>query len=194
LALLLGVAGGIGGAALGRILIGLAGVARRFQGAWRQLGFALALGSLAALLVYLDPRAAGSGRETLADLLFNTQAHGDWKLAVSRFVAPVLAYSAGGAGGVFSPSLAAGGALGSLLAEVIGTPNSVLCVLCGMIAFLTGVTRAPFTAFVLVLEMTDRHSAIFPMMLSALLAAWAARWVDSRSFYDHVKARYLEAT
>ena len=191
-ALLVGAAGGVSGAVFGKVLLGIIRFKKSFKGPYRQAGFALVLGLLAATMVFLEPRAVGSGRDMVSELLFNTSADGDWKLAATRFLAPILSYSAGGAGGIFSPSLAAGGALGAFLANVVDTPNVVLCILCGMIAFLTGVTRAPFTAFVLVLEMTDRHSAIFPMMLSALLASWASRLVDTRSFYDHVKADYAE--
>jgi H+/Cl- antiporter ClcA len=60
-----------------------------------------------------------------------------------------------------------------------------------MIGFLTGVTRTPFTAFILVLEMTDRHAAIFPMMMVALIAQWAAHLTDPQSFYEHVKNLWL---
>lgn len=35
-----------------------------------------------------------------------------------------------------------------------------------MVSFLTGVTRTPFTSAILVLEMTDRHSVIFHLMLA----------------------------
>jgi H+/Cl- antiporter ClcA len=41
-----------------------------------------------------------------------------------------------------------------------------LLILPGMVAFLTGITRTPFTSAILVLEMTDRHSAIFYLMLA----------------------------
>jgi H+/Cl- antiporter ClcA len=37
------------------------------------------------------------------------------------------------------------------------------------------ITSAPFTAFVLVLEMTNRQTAILPMMLSTLIAYTAAK-------------------
>jgi H+/Cl- antiporter ClcA len=69
--------------------------------------------------------------------------------------------------------------------------NVVLLSLLGMIAVLTGVTRAPFTSFVLILEMTDRHSAIFPMMLTALVALGSARLVGSASFYEQSKRALL---
>jgi H+/Cl- antiporter ClcA len=64
--------------------------------------------------------------------------------------------------------------------------------LAGMVGFLTGVTRTPFTAAILVLEMTDRHSIIFYLMLAALLANLASLLIDKHSFYDHLKKQYLK--
>jgi H+/Cl- antiporter ClcA len=66
-----------------------------------------------------------------------------------------------------------------------------MLILAGMVGFLNGVTRTPFTAAILVLEMTDRHSVIFYLMLAALIANLVALLVDKRSFYDHLKKQYL---
>ncbi|WP_254245292.1 chloride channel protein [Hymenobacter sp. BRD67] len=44
-------------------------------------------------------------------------------------------------------------------------PDRNLLILVSMVGFLTGVVRSPFTAAILVLEMTDRHSAIFQLLL-----------------------------
>jgi H+/Cl- antiporter ClcA len=60
-----------------------------------------------------------------------------------------------------------------------------------MIAVLTGVTRAPFTSFMLIVEMTDRHSAIFPMMLTAVTALGSARLFGGLSFYESTKRAIL---
>ena len=112
------------------------------------------------------------------------------------FAADVLDYfrSVTGAGGFFAPSLAAGAAMGSWLGEAVHTPFPHLFILLGMIGFLTGVTRVPFTSFVLVLEMTDHESAILPMMASALAAYLVARMVERKSFYEKVKETYFPAT
>jgi H+/Cl- antiporter ClcA len=103
----------------------------------------------------------------------------------------MMAYLTGAAGGIFSPALAIGAALGSFLSHLLHSDHGNLMVLLGMIGFLTGVTRTPFTAFILVLEMTDRHSAIFPMMLTAVVAQSAAHLVDRDGFYEHMKERWL---
>ncbi len=61
-----------------------------------------------------------------------------------------------------------------------------------MVGFLTGVTRTPFTSAILVLEMTDRHSVIFHLMLAALLSNIAAILIDKHSLYDQLKKGYIE--
>ncbi|WPU65190.1 chloride channel protein [Peredibacter starrii] len=138
------------------------------------------------LAMYVHPMAFGGGKEAITSLLFETSDESSWTLALVRFVSPLISYFSVGAGGIFAPSLAAGGTIGSLFSSFVLPHNHNLVVLLGMIAFLTGVTRAPFTSFVLVLEMTDRHSAIFPMMLVAVIAQATAHLINPISFYERV--------
>jgi H+/Cl- antiporter ClcA len=53
------------------------------------------------------------------------------------------------------------------------------------------VVRSPFTAAILVLEMTDRHSAIFQLLLGALLAQAVAALIDPHSLYEHLKQGFV---
>jgi H+/Cl- antiporter ClcA len=62
-----------------------------------------------------------------------------------------------------------------------------------MTAFLTGVTRSPFTSAILVLEMTDRHSAIFQLMYAAMVGYLVAYTIDRKSYYERMKLRLLAA-
>jgi H+/Cl- antiporter ClcA len=61
-----------------------------------------------------------------------------------------------------------------------------------MVGFLTGVTRTPFTSAILVLEMTDRHTVIFHLLLAAMISNAAALLIDKHSLYDSLKYDYLE--
>jgi H+/Cl- antiporter ClcA len=61
-----------------------------------------------------------------------------------------------------------------------------------MVAFLTGVTRSPFTSAILVLEMTDRHSVIFYLILAGMASSLISILVDKHSFYDHLKTQYIQ--
>jgi len=57
---------------------------------------------------------------------------------------------------------------------------------------LTGITRTPFTSAILVLEMTDRHSVIFHLLLAALISNIAAFVIDRHSLYELLKKNYVE--
>ncbi len=189
-ALLVGVVGGALGGFFGRLLGALTEMKARRGGWGWGLVWALGCGFLVAGFASLDGRLTGSGAHLMNDLLFNGEKT-DGALFAGRFAALGVSYMAGGGGGIFAPSLSAGACLGSWLGVSCHGVSSNLMVLLGMIAFLTGVTRTPFTAFVLVLEMTDRHSAIFPMMVAALAAELASRLVQRRGFYEVVKERFL---
>jgi len=192
-ALLVGAVAGLGGAFFGKVLFALARWRRGISGFWRLSFITLGLGfAFAVLSLVLTRTTMGPGTALMEELLFRKGAVADFAEVGARFLGPLVSYLSGAAGGIFAPSLAAGAAIGSKLAFLVGSEHANLLVLLGMIGFLTGVTRAPLTAFVLVLEMTDRHSAIFPMMLSALTAYGLARLVDSRSFYEHMKELYLK--
>jgi len=70
--------------------------------------------------------------------------------------------------------------------------NANILILSGMVGFLTGVTRTPFTSAILVLEMTDRHSVIFHLMIAALLSNIAALMIDKHSLYERLKKDYVD--
>jgi H+/Cl- antiporter ClcA len=93
---------------------------------------------------------------------------------------------------VFATSLSAGALLGDAVGQLfeVAVVDRNLLILVGMVGFLTGVVRSPFTAAILVLEMTDRHSAIFQLLIGALLAQAAAALVDPHSLYEHLKQEF----
>jgi len=184
-AFIIGIVGGAIGGAFGATIFRLQSLLRtvRLRRISTGLAVAFACGLALVLFRFLDPRALGPGNRLISDLLAgNTVANAE--LVAIRFGSTVVSYVSGCAGGIFAPSLAIGASLGSWLASWWTGTNAVLFALLGMIAVLTGVTRAPFTSFVLIVEMTDRHSAIFPMMLSALTALAGARLFGSHSFYE----------
>ncbi len=184
-----GILAGISGAVFAVILYKLIQQTKKIKPLFFPV-FVVAMGVCVALIgINLGILSIGAGREALIALLFN-HASIDWKIALARFITPLLTYISGVSGGVFAPSLSVGGCLGYLFATLFHIPNVSLFIMLGMIGFLTGVTRAPFTSFVLVLEMTNRHDVIFPMMIIALLASFAANRIDPRSFYSKVKRDY----
>ena len=142
------------------------------------------------MLIYFEHSAAGPGTKLISHILF----HGDsasYEMILSRLLSTGLAYLSGTPGGIFSPSLTIGATIGSKLGTLFHSNNVHLLTILGMIGFLTGLTHAPFTSFILVVEMTDRHSAIFPMMVTALVAYGIAKSVEGKSFYEFIRDHYL---
>lgn len=132
----------------------------------------------------------GSGKELLNGLLFDGKQT-NLLYVFSRFFGSIITYSAGGAGGIFAPTLSIGGAAASYITTLFGSDLGILGVLVGMTAALSALTQSPFTSFVLILEMTDRHGAIFPLMIAALLGQGISKFVSKNSFYDFVCHRIL---
>ena len=191
-AVLTGAISGLLGACFGKLLLYLVKKRLALKNV-ALLALVTALcGFTVASMTYLDSRGAGTGIDVITGFLFK-QEHSSFALIAIRYCGTIVAYLSGAAGGIFSPSLAIGATIGSFLSQYISTDHSNLMVLLGMIGFLTGVTRTPFTAFILVLEMTDRHSAIFPMMLVALVAQWVSLLVEAHSFYENMKGRYMNS-
>lgn len=167
---------------------------RRGMSAGQSIVFILATGLLIATIAFFANDAIlGSGKELMNEALFTDRKSLPWHTVLVRIVGPVLSFNTGAAGGVFAPSLAAGASIGAWLSGVLGFvgANANILILSGMVGFLTGVTRTPFTSAILVLEMTDRHSVIFHLMVAALVANVVALLVDKHSLYDQLKQGFL---
>lgn len=186
-----GLITGIFGACFGRLLIYVWKKRLAITNVKRLALLTFSSGVVVASLSLLEPETPGSGIHVITGLLFQNE-HSSLTLIAARWIGTVCSYLSGAAGGIFSPSLAIGATMGNYLTQFFGSDIPNLMTLLGMIGFLTGVTRTPFTSFILVLEMTDRHSAIFPMMVTALSAQWISRAVSNRSFYEQVKDYYVK--
>lgn len=157
---------------------------------WYVAGCALVI-ALSAF--FIGDVALASGKELMASTLFTAQKYSPWYYPLLRMSGSILSFTTGAAGGIFAPALSAGASIGSVVAGWfhLTAVNSNVIILCGMVGFLTGVTRTPFTSAILVLEMTDRHNIIFQLMLAGMMASIVSAIVDKHSLYDHLKIQYL---
>lgn len=149
---------------------------------------------IATLAYFINSEILGSGKGIMQRVLFTENKNEDWYMPLFRMLGPALSFTSGGAGGIFAPALAAGASMGSVIAGWINlTPHETnVVILTGMVAFLTGITRAPFTSSIIVLEMTDRHSLIFYLMLAGMVSSLISLLVSRHSLYDELKEMYLE--
>jgi len=182
---------GLTGSAMSKGMLRLIRWKKTFKKDYKHLLYLIVCALIvASLAVMMSDSIFGSGKELMTRVLFTNDKYSGWHIALLRIVGPVVSFTAGGSGGVFAPALAAGAGVGSLLSgwfHLSPTDTNVL-ILSGMVGFLTGVTRTPFTSAILVLEMTDRHNVIFHLMLAGMVASLSALLIDKHSFYDHLKA------
>lgn len=148
---------------------------------------------IASIAYFINKEILGSGKEIMERVLFTSDKHEDWYVPILRMLGPALSFTSGGAGGIFAPALTAGASIGSVISGFIHlTPNETnVVILAGMVAFLTGITRAPFTSAIIVLEMTDRHSLIFHLMLAGMVSSITSILVSRHSLYDVLKVNFL---
>jgi H+/Cl- antiporter ClcA len=192
--ILVAIVAGISGSVMSKLILRLLSWVGSFRLTWHRIIYIIFCGLvISATAFFISERAVGSGREIMTETLFTNEKYLPWYYPFLRIEGLILSFSTGGAGGVFAPSLSAGASVGSVFASFLhlDASDSNLLILAGMVAFLTGVTRTPFTSAILVLEMTDRHNVIFHLMLAGMLAGLVSLVIDRHSFYDHLKVQYI---
>lgn len=192
--LLVALISGFLGAGTSKAIVKIFAWKDKFKKVNHHLGYLLLCSLALSSMIYFGSHLAmGSGKEVMEQTLFEENKRIEWHLPLMRMAAPIISFSTGGSGGIFAPSLSTGATVGASVAGWfdLNSPNTNLLILTGMVAFLTGITRSPFTSAILVLEMTDRHSLIFHLMAAGLIANLCAYFVDRRSLYEHLKERFL---
>ncbi len=194
--LLCGLAGGLLGGGFSRLLLGfslygLPGRTGIFVRA-RPVVFAALCGFALASIGLLSGNAVyGSGYHEARALIEGTgevsAAYALWKM-----LATFVSFVSGIPGGLFAPSLSAGAGIGHAIAKFISAADPGALIVIGMAAYFAGVVQAPITAFVIVMEMTDKHDMLVPLMLATLLATAVSRLLCPRPLYKALAEHYLE--
>jgi H+/Cl- antiporter ClcA len=133
----------------------------------------------------------GAGYEQAREVLHQTGTV-PLEYAPLKLLATALSSVAGVPGGIFSPSLSVGAGIGADVARFFHHAQPGPIVLLGMVAYFTGVVRAPITAFVIVSEMTGDHGMLVALMAAALIAEFCARSVNHEGVYHMLSKRFLE--
>jgi H+/Cl- antiporter ClcA len=159
------------------------------------LYFSAFLGAIVACLGVFSTRYGfGSGKKIMTELLSNTKFETVevLKIFIVRFFNSLLSFVGASVGGILVPSLTAGSTFGFLVSKFFNLANGNLYILTGMTSFLTGLTRMPLTAFVLVVEMTNQYNSLLSVMLASIVAFYCANFVEKDSVYQKIKKEILE--
>lgn len=144
------------------------------------LGLAVAI----LLLVTREEHIPGAGIPLIRDLLWKDLPLSPW-IGVQKWLAMTLTFVSGIAGGFFAPTLTIGAIFGKSFSVWFLGQQAATLALIGMVSLLSSMTRAPFTALVLVSEMSNGHSVILPLMLASLIGLFVSRLVEKRSYYHY---------
>jgi len=152
----------------------------------------LALGGLIVGVISVwTPEVWGNGYSVV-----NSFLHSPWTWTAVivvlgfKLIATAATVGSGAVGGVFTPTLFVGAALGSLFGMGMhalwphGTSPAFAYAMVGMGAFLAGATQAPLMAILMIFEMTLSYQVVLPLMVSCVVAYFVARAIGKTSMYD----------
>lgn len=194
---LCGIAGGLLGGAFSRALIefnkGLTGQMGHWMRA-KPIAFAAVCGLLLALIgLASDNSTYGSGYIEAKSLIDGSatlpESYGLLKMA-----ATVVSYVSGIPGGIMAPTLSAGAGFGANIAHFFTSVPMGAAIILGMVAYFAGVTQAPITAFVIVMEMTGNHDMLLPLMAAAFIAKICSRLVCPTPLFHTLAKDFLHKT
>jgi CIC family chloride channel protein len=109
---------------------------------------------------------------------------------VCKWIATAASFGSGAPGGVFTPTLFVGAALGYLFGYGVhavwpaGAADPRAFALVGMGALLAAASHAPVMAIILLFEMTLSYDIIMPLMLCSVVAYYTARGIEDQSLYS----------
>jgi CIC family chloride channel protein len=101
-----------------------------------------------------------------------------------RMVATTFCVGTGTVGGVFTPTLFAGAAIGLATGQVLHNPEPSILAVCGMALLMAAVTHAPLMATLMAIELTGQWHLLPVILPCNLLASLIARTISGKSLYD----------
>lgn len=192
---LVAIISGLLGSAMSKLILFIFAWKAKFKFSYHHMLFVVTCSVvLISLAYFVNSEVLGSGKDIMQKTLFTADKYVHWYTPLLRIGGPLVSFTTGAAGGIFAPALGAGASIGSLVASWFNVSDidTNMLILSGMVGFLTGVTRSPFTSVILVLEMTDRHNVIFHLILAGMLASLVSILIDKHSLYDHLKVQYIK--
>ena len=153
-------------------------------------------GSLVGLLSLITPLVWGNGYSVVQSFLSQPPALLFVAGILIYKLAAVLASSGSGApGGVFTPTLFVGAALGMLVGQWFGIwawsgdSIAILLALTGMATLLAATTHAPIMSTLMVCEMTGEFTLLPGLLVACVIASALSHWLRPQTVYHQRAAK-----
>ena len=190
-----GVGGGLLGGVFSRGLIyGMKHLGKVFGGFFdrHRIAFAVMCGFLVSLIgVASGTDIFGTGYAH-AKALLTGSGEPSYAFGPLKMIATLLSSTSGIPGGLFAPSLATGAGLGADMHLVLPVASLATMTLLGMVGYFSGVVQSPLTAFVIVMEMTNSHDMVIPLIATSVLAYSVSRLVSARPLYHSLSQTFVK--
>ena len=139
-------------------------------------------GALVGAISIAVPQVWGNGYSVVGDIL-QGRLLGLWLLGVlgAKVMATAATVGSGAVGGIFTPSLFVGCALGALVGEGLHTALPHIAsvpaayALIGMGGFLAATTHAPLTSILMIFELTADYDIVLPLMLACVAGHYTSK-------------------
>ena len=136
------------------------------------------------------PQVMGLGTDVILKILDGD--FGLWfliLLLLGKLIATTVSLSFGFFGGVFSPALFLGAALGAIIAQILSIAglnglNYSIIAICGMASVAGAVIGAPLTAVLIVFELTQSYSLGLAALVSVVIAVLVSEKFYGHSYFD----------
>ncbi|WP_194285298.1 chloride channel protein [Gluconobacter aidae] len=191
-----GILGGLAGGCFSAILIkasqGIPGRIGQFA-AMRPIAFSAICGFVLALIGLVSKGATyGTGYDQ-ARAIFDGSEHYPASFFILKYLAMIVSYCSGIPGGMFAPSLAIGAGIGGWVEQFLPhtTPGAVI--LLGTVAYFCGMSQAPLTATIIVMEMCDNQQVTLALLATSFLAFGVSKMICPHSLYSSLADRFMEA-
>jgi CIC family chloride channel protein len=169
----------------------LQGIPYQLLGLW--------VGAVIGLLAWFNPTLVGSGDDAVLWAL-NSNISGRLLLlfCLARFALTMFCYGSGAIGGIFAPMLAIATTFSLGVARELydwfpaQLPEPTVFGVVGMGALVAATVRAPLTAILLTLELTDNYLVILPLLMTCIVASMTAHLLGGEPIYSVLLKRTLE--
>jgi CIC family chloride channel protein len=143
----------------------------------------LALGGLIVGIISVEvPQVWGNGFSVVNDMLNDKLPVDVLALVlIAKLVSTAATVGSGAAGGILTPTLFMGAAIGALFGDSVhlidahSTSQLAAYAVVGMGGFLAATTHAPLTSILLIFEMTLDYEVVLPLMLACVTGHYVAR-------------------
>ncbi|SFR35149.1 chloride channel protein, CIC family [Robiginitalea myxolifaciens] len=151
---------------------------------------------------FINHLLEGDHRQALGVTPFDAYVDNIWVviallsgITLFKAIAMTTTFAAGGAGGIFIPTMVMGSALGNVFAKVLNNLGLGIEVsesnftLIGMAGLISGVIHAPLTAIFLIAEITGGYELFVPLMITAAISFLITRNTMAHTIYTRELAR-----